>query len=106
MICWTSTDVLLNLVTRLDSAVLSLGFDQISIFWSTSSFDLVSFLFDSLSVGTRSPELYFLYSISVILHVTLSELIMVYGFDSISIGHFLVMICSISAEGSLNVVAH
>ena len=31
---------------------------------------------------------------------------MVYGFDSSSIGHFPAMVCSISAEGSLNLVAH
>ena len=29
-----------------------------------------------------------------------------YGFDSIGIGHFPAMVCSISAEGSLNLVAH
>ena len=45
MICWTSTEVLLNLVAPLDSAVLSLDF-EISIFW-TSGFDSVSILFDS-----------------------------------------------------------
>ena len=31
---------------------------------------------------------------------------MVHGFDSISISQFPVMICSVSAEGSLNHVAH
>ena len=62
MICWTSTEVLLNLVPHLDSAVLSLDFEQINIFW-TSGFDSVSILFDSLSVSRRIPELHFSYSI-------------------------------------------
>ena len=31
---------------------------------------------------------------------------MVHGFDFISIAQFAVMICSVSAEGSLNCVAH
>ena len=61
MIWWASAEVLLNLIARLDSAALSLDFEQINI-W-TSGFDSVSILFDSLSVGRRSPELYFLYSI-------------------------------------------
>ena len=56
MICLTSAEVL-NLVARLDSAVLSLDFEQINIFLTkTSGFDTVSILFDSLSVGRRSPE--------------------------------------------------
>ena len=57
-----SAEVLLNLVARLDSAVLFLDFEQINIFW-TSGFDSVSILFDFLSVGRRSPELHFSYSI-------------------------------------------
>ena len=62
MIFWTSTEVLLNLVARLDSAVLSPDFEQISAFW-ISDFDSVSILFDSVSVGRRNPELHFSYSI-------------------------------------------
>ena len=62
MICWTSTEVLLNLVPHLHSAVLSLDLEQINIFW-TSGFDSVSILFDSLSVSRRIPELHFSYSI-------------------------------------------
>ena len=31
---------------------------------------------------------------------------MVYGFDSISIAQFPTVICSVSAEGSINCVAH
>ena len=54
IICWTSTEALLNLVPPLDSAVLSLDFEQINIFW-TSSFDSISILFNSLSVSRRIP---------------------------------------------------
>ena len=60
MICWMSTEVVLNLVAPLDSAVLSLHFEQINIFW-TSSFDSISIVFDLLSVSRRFPELYFLH---------------------------------------------
>ena len=62
MIYWTSTEVLLNLVATLDSAAPSLDFEQIKIFW-TSSFNSVSIVFDSLSVSTSIPELYFSHSI-------------------------------------------
>ena len=48
MIYWTSTEVLLNLVAPLDSAVPSLDFEQINVFW-TSGFDSVSIVFDLLS---------------------------------------------------------
>ena len=61
-IWWTSTEVLLNLVAPLDSAVPSLDFEQINIFW-TSGFIFVSTVFDSLSVSRSLPELYFSYSI-------------------------------------------
>ena len=62
MICWTSTGVFLNLVRPSDSAVLSLDFEQIKIFWALG-FDSVSILFDLLSVSRSIPELYFSYSI-------------------------------------------
>ena len=62
MIYWTSTEVLLNLVAPLDSAVPSLDFEQINVFW-TSGFDSVSIVFDSLSVSRSLPELYFSHSI-------------------------------------------
>ena len=52
MISWASTEVLLNLIARLDSAVLSIDFERINIFW-TSGFDSVSILFDSSIVGMR-----------------------------------------------------
>ena len=62
MIYWTSTEVLLNLVAPLDSAVPSFDFEQINVFL-TSGFDSVSIVFDSLSVSRSPPELYFLHSI-------------------------------------------
>ena len=62
MIYWTSTEALLSFVAPLDSAVPSLDFEQISIFW-TSGFDSVSIVFDSLSVSRSLPELYFSHSI-------------------------------------------
>ena len=62
MIYWTSTDVLLNLVSPLDSALPSLEFEQINVFW-TSGFDSVSIVFDLLSVSRSLPEFYFSHSI-------------------------------------------
>ena len=100
MIYWTSRKVLLNLVALLDSAVPSLDFEQINVFW-TSGFDSVSIVFDTLSVR----------------EVTLNCISCIqfrcsffwpwenHGFDSISIAQFPAMICSVSAEGSLNCVA-
>ena len=62
MIYWMSTEVLLNLVAPLDSAVPFLDFEQINVF-GTSGFDSVSIVFDSLSVSRSLPELYFSHSI-------------------------------------------
>ena len=62
MIYRTSTEVLLNLVAPLNSAVLSLDFEQINAFW-TSGIDSVTIVFDSLSVSRSFPELYFSHSI-------------------------------------------
>ena len=62
IIYWTQTEVLLNLVASLDSAVPSLDSEQINDFW-TSGFDSVSTVFDSLSVSRSLPELYFSHSI-------------------------------------------
>ena len=70
MICWTSTEVPLNLFDSLDSAVLSFCFEQINFF---RTFDSISIIFDSLSVGRRSPELHFSYSIKTYVHLTFSE---------------------------------
>ena len=61
MIYWTSTEVLLNLVTPLDSAVPSLDFEQSSVF-RTSVFDSFSIVFDLLSVNRSLPEFYFSHS--------------------------------------------
>ena len=61
-IYWTSTEVLRNLVAPLDSAVPSLDFEQINVFW-TSGFDSVSIIFYSLSVSRSIPEFYFSHSI-------------------------------------------
>ena len=62
MIYWTSTEVLLNLVAPLDSAVPSFDFEQINVFL-TFGFDSVSIAFDWLSVSRRLPELYFSLSV-------------------------------------------
>ena len=62
MIYWTLTEVLLNLVAPLDSAVPSFEFKDHNVFL-TSGFDSVSIVFDSLSVSRSLPELYFSHSI-------------------------------------------
>ena len=62
MIYWTSTEVLLNLVVPLDSAMASFDFEQINVFL-TSDFDSISIVFDSPSVSRNPPELYFSHSI-------------------------------------------
>ena len=53
MIYWTSTEVSANLVTPLDSAVHSLNFEQINVFW-TSGFDSVSILQGGLKSSKMS----------------------------------------------------
>ena len=58
------TEVLLNLVVPLDSAVPSIDFEQINIFW-TSGFDSVNIVFDLLSVSRSLPELYLPFDLSV-----------------------------------------
>ena len=62
MIYCTSTEVLLNLLAPLDSPVPSLDFEQINVFW-TSGYDFVNNVFDSISVSTSLPGLYFSRSI-------------------------------------------
>ena len=74
MIYWTSTEVLLNLVAPLNSAVPSLNFEQINVFW-TSGFDSVIIVFALLSVSRSLHELHFSHSIFVFLRLTLIELI-------------------------------
>ena len=104
MICWTSTEVLLNLVAPLDSAVISLDFEQTDIFW-TSGFDSVSILFDSVSAEGSLNCIFFIRFRRSFIWPWLNQY-MAYCFDSISHGYFPAMVCSISAEGSLNLVAH
>ena len=62
MIYLSSTEMLLNLVAPLDSAVLSFDFEQINVF-RTSGFGSVGIVFYSLSVSRSLPELYFSHSI-------------------------------------------
>ena len=105
MIYSTSTKVLLNLVASLDCVLPSVDFEQINVF-RTCGFDSVSIVFASLSVGEIS--------LNCISHIWFKcfffwpweNQYMVHGFDSISITQFPVMICAVSAEGSLNRVAH
>ena len=61
MVYSTLTKVLLKLAVPLDSALPSLDFEQINVFW-TLGFDSVSIVFDSLSVSSL-PELNFSHSI-------------------------------------------
>ena len=102
MIYWTSTEVLLNLVAPLDSAVPSLDFEQINVFW-TFGFDSVRVAFDTLSV---SPNCISRIWFSCSFFWPWENQYLVHDFDSISIAQFPAMICSISAEGSLNRVDH
>ena len=105
MIYWISTEVLLNLVAPLDSAVSSLDFEQINVFWTSSLILLVLYLIRSVSAEVS------LNCISVIrfkcsFFWPWENQYMAYGFDSISITQFPTMICSVSAKGSQNCVAH
>ena len=72
MIYWTSTEVSLNLVAPLDSALFSVDYEQINVFW-TSGFDSVSIVFYLLSVSRSLPEFDFSHSIEVFLILTLRE---------------------------------
>ena len=62
LIYWTATEVLMNLVAPLDSAMPALEFEWFNVFW-TSGFDSVSIVFDSFSISRSLPELYFSHSI-------------------------------------------
>ena len=96
----------MNLIASLDSSVPSLDFDRLSGFW-TSGFDSISIVFDLLSVSRSLAELYFSHLIKCSFFWPWENEYIVNGFDSISITQFPAMICSVSAEGSLNrVVAH
>ena len=101
MIYCTSTELLLNLVAPLDSALSSLDFEKISIFW-TSRFQSVSIVFDSLSVSPNCiSHIRFKWSF----FWAWENRYMVHGFDSISITQFPAMIFSVSLEASLSRVA-
>ena len=91
----------MNLIASLDSSVPSLDFDRLSGFW-TSGFDSISIVFDLLSVSRSLAELYFSHSIKCSFFWPWENEYIVNGFDSISITQFPAMICSVSAEGSLN----
>ena len=73
------------------------------MFFLSSGFDSVSIVFGLLSVTLSCiPRIQFRCSF----FWRLENQYMVHGFDSISIAQFPAMICSVSAEGSLNRVAH
>ena len=101
---WKSTEVLLNLIAPLDSTVPFLEFEQINVFW-TSGFDSVRIVFGTLSASRSLLQLYFSQFIYVSLLLLWENQYTVHGIDSISIAQFPAMICSVSANGSLNRVA-
>ena len=76
--------MVLNPIAPLDSAVLSLDFEQINVFW-TSGFDSVSILFDSRSVIRRLPEMHFSIRFRCSFFWLWVNHFIVYGFDSITI---------------------
>ena len=102
MIYWTSAEVLLNLAP-LDSAVAFLDFEQINFFELPVLIPLVLYLIRSLSAEV---------SLNCISRIRFrwsffwpwASQYMVHGFNSISIAQSPAMICSVSAEGSLNVL--
>ena len=105
MIYWTSTEVLLNLVAPLDSAVPSFDFDQINAFELPVLISLLLYLIRSVSAEVS------LSCISRILCECLffwpwENQYMVHDFDFINITQFPAIIFSVSAKGSLNRVAH
>ena len=86
MLYWTSTDVLLNLVAPLHSAVPSLDFERISVFWLPVLILLVLYLIRSVSAEV---------SLNCISRIQFKcsflwpweNQYMVHDFDSISIKH-------------------
>ena len=106
MIYWTSTEVLLNLIPPLDSAVPSLDFEQINVFW-TSSFDSVGIVFDSLGVSRSRPRIAFhAFDLSVPSTDLERTNILFMALIPWNITQFLAVICSVSAEGPLNRNTH
>ena len=59
VIYWTLTKMLLNPVAPLNSAVPSLDFEQIKVFW-TSNFDSVTIVLYSFSVKQKSSSTVFI----------------------------------------------
>ena len=106
VIYWTLTKMLLSPVAPLNSAVPSLDFEQIKVFW-TSNFDSVSIVIYSFGVKQKSP-LHCVYHIrfKCCFFWPWENRYIVHGFDSISITQFSAMICPVSAEGCLNHVPH
>ena len=120
MIYWTSADMLLNLVASLDSAVPSLD-------WIRRDTEYPSVFSPNAGKCGKNTDQnnskygHFLHSVSVsrsplncVSHIRFKcsffwpweNQFMVHGFDSISITQFPTMICSVSAESSLNRTAH
>ena len=105
MIYWTSTEVLLNLVAPLDSALLLLTLSKSMFFELPVLILLVLYLIRSVSPAVSLNCIFgipFRYSF----FWPWENLYIFHGFGSISITQFPAMICSVSAEGCLNRVAH
>ena len=103
MIYWTSTEVLLKCCSTGFSCAFY--FEQIKVFL-TSGFDSISIAFDSLSVSRSLSNCISHIQFKCSFFWPWENQYIVHGFDSISIIQFPTMICSVSAEGSLNHVAH
>ena len=103
MIYWTSTEVLLNLVSPLQLC-LFLTLSKSMFFELPILIPLVLYLICSVSAEVSLnciSRIRFKYSF-----FCLESQYMIHGFDSISIIQFPAMICSFSVEGSLNRVDH
>ena len=105
MICRASTEVLLNLTLGWIQLCFLLTLRKLIIFELPVLIPLVFYLIHAVS---GEGALYCISRIrfrrAFIWHWV--NQYMVYGFDSSSTGHFPAMVCSISAEGSLKLVAH
>ena len=97
MTYWTSTEVLLNLVAPLDCK--SMFFELLVLI------PLVLYLIRSM-LAEVSENCISRIRLKCSFFWPWENQYMVHGFDSISIAQFPAMICSVSAEGSLNRVAH
>ena len=101
MIYWTSTEVLLKCCSTGFSCAFY--FEQINVFL-TSGFDSISIALIR-SVSAEVCQIVFP-TFKCSFFWPWENQYIVHGFDSISITQFPTMICSVSAEGSLNHVAH